>query len=289
MRKHHAHFLVKLPGDAPQISSNICLLETSSKIMTFTALLHIYVSDFSADPIQITELLRSHLVAVKADIDDDAMVVLLTPIISNLLAICGHLDGLNKRCRVSENEEQCKSYLHASKSCADIIRSISTWINLTIGRAKFIVELMGKVAPIDSELVKLVRSINMLASSRFFHFAIESLTKALVAIVETATRNTFAKALMKEGCLENSFRSCLGAIRQSIAFVHACGTATQPDIKVQHSNNEWQAAAEIYLFFVVSINLPYSRLLAIGFSLLIPMHHLNVSPTEIKDFAVDHQ
>ncbi len=110
MRKHQTHFLAKLPGDAPQISSSICLLETSSK-MTFTALLHVYVSDLSAYPIQITDLLRSHLVAVKADIDDDAMVVLLTPIISNLLAICGHLDSLNKRCRVSESEEQCKSYL----------------------------------------------------------------------------------------------------------------------------------------------------------------------------------
>ncbi len=94
MRKHQTHFLAKLPGNAPQISSNICILETSSKIMTFTALLHIYVSDFSADLIQITELLRSHLVAVKAAIDDDAMVILLTPIISNLLAICGYVDSL---------------------------------------------------------------------------------------------------------------------------------------------------------------------------------------------------
>lgn len=254
MRKHHTHFLDNMPGDAPEFSGNIFLLGTASKVMTLTALLHLYVSDFSADPSQITKVLRSHLASVKADIDDNVMVYLLTPLIANLVAICGHFESLNKQSRVSENEEQCKAHLNSSKSCADIMRSITTWINLIFGRVKFIVELMAKVAPSGKELAELLVAIKQLATSSFFHFVMKSLTRSLAVIAETATRNTFSKALMKEGCLDKSFRTCLGAIRQCIAFVSTCGTRLHPEVPGLHSNSEWQAAADIYLSFVVSNN-----------------------------------
>ncbi len=254
MRAHQTHFLDMMPGDAPEISSNLHLLRTSSKVMTFTTMLHLFVSNFSADPNQITELLRGHLVAVKAEICSNVMVHLLTKTIANLIAVCGLLESLNKRGSVSENEEQCKAHLDASKSCADNMRLISTWLNLTFGRANFIVELISKVAPSGNELAQLIVAIKQLATSRFFLFAIKSLTYSLDVIVETATRNTFAKALMKEGCLEISFRSCLGAIRQFIAFVFAF-LPTQPEVPGLNTTVEWQAAAEIYLSFVVSINL----------------------------------
>lgn len=253
MRTHQTHFLDGMSGDPPEISSNLSLLRTSSKVLTLTSFLHLYVSDVSADPNQITELLRSHLVAVKAEIDDNVMVYLLTPVIANLIAVCGHLESLNKRCRISENEEQCKAHLDASKYCADIIWMISTWINLTFGRAKFIVELTVKVKPAGDELEQLVTAIKRLVSSRFFLFAMKSLTRSLVVIVETSIGNTFAKALTKEGCLEKSFRSCLGTIRQLITLVSTCSTM-QPEDPGINQNKEWQAAAEIYLSFVVSIN-----------------------------------
>ncbi len=254
MRAHQTHFLDMMPGDAPEISSNLHLLKTSSKVMTFTTLLHLFVSNFSADPNQIAELLRRHLVTVKAEIDNNVLLHLLIPTIANLIAVCGHLESLNKRGRISENEEQCKAHLDDSKSCADNMRLISTWLNLTFGRAKFIVELIAKVAPSGNELAQLIEAIKQLATSRFFLFAIKSLSYSLGVILETATRNTFAKALMKEGCLDKSFRSCLGAIRQFIAFVYAC-LPTQSEVPSLNTTKEWQAAAEIYLSFVVSINL----------------------------------
>lgn len=181
------------------------------------------------------------------------MVYLLTSIISNLLSTCDLLDTLNEKGRLSENEEKCKAHMNASKSCADIIRSITMHINLIFGRAKFILELMTKVAPPANILLQLVKTIKTLGSSKFFRFVMESLTKALIVIVETASRNMFAKALSKDGCLETSFRSCLGAIRQAIALVHACGTDEMPKVQRAQSNTEWQAAADVYLSFVVSI------------------------------------
>jgi hypothetical protein len=221
--------------------------------MAFTTLLHLYVRDFNADPNQTVELLRSHLVSVRSEIDEHALVYLLTPIIANLVAVGGHLESLNKQCRISENEEQCKAHLHATKSCADILRSIATWTNLIFGRAIFIVELIVKVAPPGNELAQLVVAIKQASNSRFFLFVMKSLTTSLVVIVDTAISNAFAKALMKEGSLEKSFRSCLGALRQCIAFVSAC-SSVQPEVSGINSSTEWQAAAEIYLSFIVSID-----------------------------------
>ncbi|KAL3791298.1 hypothetical protein ACHAW5_006330 [Stephanodiscus triporus] len=260
MRKHQQHFLdthfLNKMGEAPASSSNICLLYTSSKSMAFTTLLHLYISDFNADPHQITERLHSHLVAVKADIEPSSMVYLLASIISNLLSTCDLLDKLNEKGRLSENEEKCKAHMNASKSCADIIRSITMHINLIFGRAKFILELMTKVAPPVNILLQLVNTIKNLGSSKFFRFVMESLTKALIVIVETASRNMFAKALSKDGCVETSFRSCLGAIRQAIALVHACGTDEMPNVQRAQSNTEWQAGADVYLSFVTTRLLP---------------------------------
>ena len=257
MREHQQHFLdthfLNKMGNAPASSVNICLLYTSSKTMAFTALLHLYISDFNADPHQIIERLRSHLVAVKADADIDAMVYLLTSIISNLLSTCDLLESLNERGRLSENEEKCKAHMNASKFCVDIIRSITIHINLIFGRAKFILELMTKDTPPENIMVQLIATIKTLGSPKFFRFVMESLTKALVVIVETAARNTFAKALSKEGCLATSFRSCLGAVRQSIAIVHACGTDEMLEVQREQSISELQAAADFYLLFVVSI------------------------------------
>jgi hypothetical protein len=126
-------------------------------------------------------------------------------------------------------------------------------INLIFGRAKFILELMTKVAPPENIMLKLIATIKTLGSPKFFRFVMESLTKALFVIVETATRNTFAKALSKEGCLETSFRSCLGAIRQSIAIVYACGIEEMLEVQREQSISDLQAAADFYLSFVVSI------------------------------------
>jgi hypothetical protein len=257
MREHQQHFLdthfLNKMGNPPASSSNICLLYTSSKTMAFTASLHLYISDFNADPHQIIERLRSHLIAVKADVDIDAMVYLLTSVISNLLSTCDLLESLNERGRLSENEEKCKEHMNASKFCVDIIRSITMHINLIFGRAKFILELMTKVSPPENILLQLISTIKTLGSPKFFRFVVESLTKALVVIVETAARNTFAKALDKEGCLETSFRSCLGAVRQSIAIVHACETDEMLEVQREQSISELHAAADCYLSFVVSI------------------------------------
>jgi hypothetical protein len=258
MREHQQHFLdtyfLNKMGNPPAASSaNICLLYTSSKTMAFTASLHLYISDFNADPHQIIERLRSHLIAVKADVDIDAMVYLLTSVISNLLSTCDLLESLNERGRLSENEEKCKEHMNASKFCVDIIRSITMHINLIFGRAKFILELMTKVSPPKNIMLQLISTIKTLGSPKFFRFVMESLTKALVVIVETAARNTFAKALGKEGCLETSFRSCLGAVRQSITIVHACETDEMLEVQREQSISELHAAADCYLSFVVSI------------------------------------
>lgn len=254
MRQHQKHFLDgRVPGDAPASTSNIGLLYTSAKTMAFSTLLHLYVSDFKSEPHQIIERLRKHLKCVKVDDEvDNMMEYLLTSIISSLLSSCDILDNLNQRGRVSENEEECKAHLNSSKSCADIIRSISMWLNLLFGRSKFVLEIMTKIAPSDDELAKLAKAIKRLGGSRFFLFVMQSLTKALSVIVETARSNTFSKALNNEGCLEKSFRSCLGAMRSSIALINECGADNTPEMQSEQSNTEWTAAANVYLSFVVS-------------------------------------
>jgi hypothetical protein len=258
MRNHQQYFLnttyvLTEIGGAPTSSSNICLLYTSSKSMAFTALLHLYIIDFNADPNQIIERLRCHLFAVKAEIDADAMVYLLTSILSNLLSICDLLESLNKKGRLSENEEKCKAHMYASKSCVDVIGSITMHINLILGRAKFILMHTTGVALNDNILLQLVATIKTLGGSKFFRFVMDSLTKVLIIIVQTATMNTFAKALSKDGCVETSFRSCLGAIRQVITLVLACDTDELRGMQRAQSNTEWHAGADLFLSFVVRI------------------------------------
>lgn len=260
MQKHQQHFLLGISsfnntGDSPAGLSSICLLYTSSKSMVFLALLHLYVSDFNADPQQIVECLRSHLLAVKAEIDNNAMVYLLTSIVSNLLSTCDLLSRLNGMSRVSESEEKCKAHMNASKSSVELIRSITIWINLIFGRAKSIVELMTKISSTDEVLLQLVVAIKALGCSKFFRFVVESLTKALTIIVEAVAKNAFAKALSKDGCVETSFRSCIGAIRQVIALVHACGTDETLGVQRQQPDTDFRAATDVYLLFVVSIQI----------------------------------
>jgi hypothetical protein len=249
MRKHHEYFLLNGMEGAPTSSSNLCLLYTSCKLMAFTTLLHLYIRDFNADSNQIIERLRSHLVAVKVEIDADSMVYLLTSILSNLLAVCELLQRLNENFRLTENEEKCKAHMNASKSCVDVLGSITMHINLILGRAKFILRL----TPNDTILLQLVATIKTLGRSTFFRLVMVSLTKVLIVIDQTATMNTFAKALSKDGCIETSFRSCLGAIRQVIALVLACGTDELPDVQHAQSNTEWHAGADFFLSFAVRI------------------------------------
>ena len=182
------------------------------------------------------------------------MVYLLTSIISNLISTCELLSRLNGMSRVTESEEKCKAHMNSSKSCVELIRSITIWINLVVGRAKFIVELMTKISPTDEILLQLGLAINRLVCSKYFRFVVESLTNALTVIVETVTKNAFSKALSKDGCVETSFRSCIGAIRQVIALVHACGTdETLLVANRQQPDSDFRAAADAYLVFVVSI------------------------------------
>jgi len=258
MHHHQKHFLDKMSGDIPASSSNICLLYTSAKTMTFTTLLHLHVNDFKSEPLQTAELLRNHLLAVKIDDDVNMMEYLLTSIISTLLASCDVLDNLNQRGRVSaEREDECKAFLNSSKSIIDIISLISMRLSLIFGRAKFIMELITKVNPSsDDKLAKLAGAIKRLGGSSFFLFVMQSLTKALRVIVQTATSNTFSKALNNEGCLENSFRGCLGAIRNSIALVHSCGMDDTHNMQHAQSNMEWETAAKTYLSFVTTQIIP---------------------------------
>ena len=79
----------------------------------------------------------------------------------------------------------------------------------------------------------------------FFHFVVQSFTTTLTSIVDTSSKNLFSKALMIDGCLEQSFRSCLGAIRSSIKLVNSCGTTG--------SLQQWNAAGTVYTSFVVSV------------------------------------
>lgn len=253
MQKHQQHFLKTSSfndSGEPAGSSSFYLLYTSSKAMVFLVLLHLYVGDFNADPQQIIECLRGHLIAVKAEIDDDAMVYLFTCIISNLISTCDLLNSLNRMSRVSESEEKCKAHMNATKSSVELIRSIAIWINLVVGRANSIVELMTMIRPTDEILLQLVAAIKKLVCSKYFRFVVESLTKALTVIVETVAKNAFAKALSKDGCVETSFRSCIGAIRQVIALVHACGIDNR-----QQQDTDFRAAADAYLLFVVSIQI----------------------------------
>ena len=260
MQEYQHHFLktssFNIPEDSPAGSSSFYLFYTSSKAMVYLALLHLFVSDFNADPQQIVECLRTHLLAVKAEIDEGAMVYLLTSIISNLLTTCELLSRLNGMSLVSESEEKCKVHMNASKSCVELIRSITIWINLVVGRAKFIVEIMNKISPTDEILLQLVVAIKKLVCAKYFLFVVESLTKALTVIVETVTKNAFAKALSKDGCVETSFRSCIGAIRHVIALVHACETdKTLLVANRQQPDSDFRAAADAYLVFVVSIQI----------------------------------
>lgn len=252
MRRHQRYYLKRMPGDEPASSNNICLLYTAAKMMTFTTLLHIHIRNFESDPHQITEHLRNHLLAVKVDDDANMMEFLLTSIISTLRASCDIMDSLNHLGYVAENEEKCKAHLDSSKNCVDVIRSIAIWLSFILDRARFVVDIVAKVAPSDGELARLAKAIKKLGGSKFFLLVMQSLTKALTTIVETAVRNTFSKALSNEGCLERSFRSCLVAIRNSIALVHACRDGAAPEMQSTQLKNDWESAAEVYLSFVVS-------------------------------------
>lgn len=247
MRQHQKHFLERLPGEVPTSANNICTLYTSAKTMTFATMLHLHVADVKADPPKIAECLANHLSSVKADGVASSIEYLLTCIISNLVASCDLLESLNQRGRLPENEEKCKAHLNASKSCVVIIRSISAWLNLIFGRAGFIIEIVSEVDSPDACLGQLCEAIKQLASSKFFLLVAQSLTKALDAIVNTSVRNTFGQVLGNDGYLEQSFRSCLGAIRNSISLVHACET----NIDLE-PNTEWESAASVFLSFVVS-------------------------------------
>ena len=240
------------PGDGHASSSNICLQYIAAKSMTYTTLLHLYVHDFKSEPPRIIESLRNHLQAVKLDGDVNMIVYLVTSIISTLLASCGIMDKLNQQGYVAEQEDKCKVHLNSSKSCVDVIRLISMWLNLIFGRAIFIMGLIANISPSDTKLGQLAEAIERLGTSSFFLFLMESLTRALNVIVETTSRNTFSKVLSSDGCLDETFRSCLGAIRNSIALVHACGNRAAPVIQSMHSKAEWESAANIYISCVVS-------------------------------------
>lgn len=237
-------------GDAPLSTNNICLLYTSSKMLATTALLSLHVNEFQNEPQHIiAERLQNHLLAIKADIDLHALESFLTAIISNLLASSDLLDDLNQKRKMAEDKDKCTAYLNSTKSCVNIIRSITMWLNLILGRAKFIMKVLNS----DDVLLQLSGAIKVLGNAKFFLFVTQSLTKVLTTIASTASNNMFSKVLMNDGCLEHSFRSCLGAMRSSIALVNVCKVISgAPEIYHSRTNKDWSAAAEAYLSFVVS-------------------------------------
>ncbi|KAL7550960.1 hypothetical protein ACHAWF_014162, partial [Thalassiosira exigua] len=253
MRLHQKHFLHKVPGDAPPSSRNICLLFASAKIMAFATLLHLHVVDFKSDPHQIAERLRSHLIAVKVDDDENMMEFLLSSIISSLLASCDLLTDLNHHGHVSEQEDTCKAHLDSSKSCVKVIRSIATWLILIFGRAKFFLDLMAEVTPPGNELSKMADAIKRLGSSSFFFFVMRSLTRALSVMIESAARNAFAEVLCRDGLLEKALRCCLGAIRTYASLVNS--NSTSETISAE-SKDEYGAAVELYLSLVRNTVIP---------------------------------
>ena len=243
------------PGDEPSSSNNICLLYSSSKTLVFTILLHLHVTDFEAEPL-VTERLREHLSSVKADIDVHSLEKFLSAIVTNLLASCDLLNNLNQRGRLTEDEKKCMAHFNSSKYCVNVIRSIALWLNLIFGRAKYMMKVITDADSSDIKVLQLVEAIKRLGGSRFFDFAVQSLTKSLTAIVGSASRNVLSKSLINDGCLEQSFRSCLGAMRSSIALVHVCSASNSPEVKQSQGNEvSWNAAAKTYLSFVVSCSL----------------------------------
>ena len=233
------------PQYEPPSTNNICLLYTSSKVLAYTSLLHLYVTDFNPDNHESTiKQLCDHLTTVKADIDTQSLTCLLISIMSNLRATSSLLDNLNQRTRLAEDESSCMAHLNSSKTCINAIRSMAMWINLILGRARFIIKLINN-GNTDTKLLQLAEAIKKLGCSSFFHFVVQSFTTALTSIVDTSSRNLFSKALMIDGCLEQSFRSCLGAIRSSIKLVNICGTTG--------SLQQWNAAGTLYTSFAVSV------------------------------------
>ena len=251
------------PNNAPASSSNIYLQFTSAKALTYTTLLHLHVHDSNSEPSQIIESLRTHLQTVKLDDDVTMIEGLVTSIISTLLASCDIMDNLNQQVYVAEQEEKCKVHVNSSKSCLDSMRSISMWLNLIFGRAKFVVGLISNQT--DTKLGHLTEAIKRLGNSSFFLLVMKSLTRALNVILETTSRNTFSKSkALSSGYLGETFRSCLGAIRNSVALVHACRFGAA-QVKQDESKTEWESAASEYIEFVVSDFL----LLFIGLQLLL--------------------
>lgn len=232
-------------------SGNLCHLHISAKVMTFTTLLHMHVVDAKADATIIISKLCNHLLAVKADIDENAMVYVSTTIISNLLASCNVLGRLNQKRNVQEHGDAVHAHLNSAKQAVNVTGKISMWLNLIFGRAKFIIDLVAKVNATDNVMLgQLVEAIKRLGGSSSFLFVMQSLTNVLNCLVETAERNSFSKALSDDGCLERAFRSCLGAMRNAIALVHSCQAE---DVAEMQGSNEWESAAKYYVSFVVSV------------------------------------
>ena len=244
------------PCDEPSSSNNICLLYTSSKTLVYTTLLHLHVSDFEAEPHVVTERLCEHLSSVKADIDVHSLEQLLSAIVTNLLASCDLLDNLNQQGRLTEDEKKCMAHFNSSKYCVNVIRSIALWLNLIFGRAKYMMKVITDANSSDIKVLQLTEAIKRLGGPRFFNFVVQSLTKSLTAVVGSASRNVLSKSLINDGCLEQSYRSCLGAMRSSIALVHVCSARHSPEVQQSQANEEgWNAAAKTYLSFVVSSGL----------------------------------
>ncbi len=219
MKTHFSHFLKRNFDDALPSTSNLSLVFTSSKILSFSTLLHLYVDDSKASAQDIADRLNRHLSDLGVDENDLMLEYLVTSVISNLVASSCILRSLNTTiCMLTE--DGVANHVKATKQCTKVVLSISMWLSLIFHGAKFVIEKCSNGIRLGDHLKGLVNAIINLETSGIALLAVKSLIKAIGVISQVSMPNDF-------DYLESAFRSCLGGIQNATGLAKSCKVRSQ--------------------------------------------------------------
>lgn len=232
---YQKHYLESKPGEAPSCRSNLCALFTAAKVMSNATALHLFVQD-KEEPAVMLEGLNKYLTALGVDSDTDMLQYLMTATITPLLGCCDLLDSLSRK---NSNDLE-------RRACLEVIRSTSTWINLSYHRAQYILVASTSSNP-SGKVLDITRAIMKLGNARFSQFVLGSLTRALRSIIISLSSIISSNALFSY--VKNTLESCLLTMKNVILLVNACQNNKSSGDMCDHVTGITDVFAEAYTQF----------------------------------------